>query len=81
MPFTKIIVILIFGLLAIPLWAQPGSTTIIADADEMIKDTPSQTLTLKGSVNVIFQQQHLVRRKQTWKSLDLESHVRDRSYT
>ena len=56
----RIIVILIFGLLAIPLWAQPGSTTIIADADEMIKDTPSQTLTLKGSVNVIFQQQHLL---------------------
>jgi lipopolysaccharide export system protein LptA len=35
-------------------------TTIIADAEEMIRDRKSQTLELKGNVNVIFQQQHLL---------------------
>jgi LPS-assembly protein len=35
-------------------------TTIIADADLMEKNTPLKTLTLKGNVNVIFQQQHLL---------------------
>lgn len=37
-----------------------AKTTIIADADFMEKDTPKQTLTLRGNVNVVFQQQHLL---------------------
>jgi LPS-assembly protein len=35
-------------------------TTIIADADIMEKNTPKKTLNLKGNVNVLFQQQHLL---------------------
>ncbi len=41
-------------------WAFAQKTTIIADAQEMIRDRKAQTLTLKGKVNVIFQQQHLL---------------------
>ncbi len=37
-----------------------NTTTIIADADMMEKDSVSKTMLLKGSVNVIFQQQHLL---------------------
>ncbi len=55
----KSVLFLIIFLLSVLASGQPA-TTIIADADEMIKDTPSQTLTLKGNVNVIFQQQHLL---------------------
>ncbi len=35
-------------------------TTIIADADMMEKDSVNKTILLKGGVNVIFQQQHLL---------------------
>jgi LPS-assembly protein len=49
----------IFSLFFSPfLFAQ--ETTIIADAQEMIRDRRAETLTLKGEVNVIFQQQHLL---------------------
>lgn len=40
--------------------AHAAKTTIFADAQEMIKDKRTQTLSLKGKVNVIFQQQHLL---------------------
>ncbi len=51
--------LLILGLLFSSV-AFAQKTTIIADAQEMIKDKPSQTLSLKGDVNVIFHQQHLL---------------------
>ena len=52
--------VLLLSFLFFSCLALAEDTTIIADADEMIKDTPSQTLSLKGNVNVIFQQQHLL---------------------
>ena len=53
-----IIIFCYFFLLGINAHAE--KTTIIADADEMMKNTPKKTLSLKGNVNVIFQQQHLL---------------------
>lgn len=41
-------------------WANAQQTTIIADADIMERDSVNKTLLLKGNVNVIFQQQHLL---------------------
>lgn len=55
----RIILVILLSIL-FSLMAHAQETTIIADADEMIKDTPSKTLSLKGNVNVIFQQQHLL---------------------
>lgn len=52
---TPFILVFLFTLTAL---AQEN--TIIADADEMEKNSRAKTISLKGNVNVIFQQQHLL---------------------
>ena len=58
--FGKSLVLYFIWICLFSVQAHAEGTTIIADADFMERNTPLKTLTLKGSVNVIVQQQHLL---------------------